>query len=140
MNPIYYFVFSKKTLFIPLKALYPECSVYITEHTSVNNLQCLSTSCPVDKNCMGKLVPRVSALFDQDKDVKMIVAYFKERNSQRIRAGVFTRDLSEPGLVTCNPFALKKFQKEGVVYQWFPHSDFFTKEHRDLISPESLIR
>ena len=140
MNPIFYFVFSKKTVFIPLRAIYPECSSLIESHTSVENLQCLETSCPVDANCMGKLVPRINSLFEQDEDYELIISYYKLRNSTRVRAGVFYRDLSEPRVVTCNPFALKKFQRDGVTYQWFPNTDFFSYSYTELIKPETLIR
>lgn len=140
MKPIRYFVFCEKTVFIPLRTLFLECSTYITEHEAVENLQCLETSCPVDFNCMGKLVPRINTIFDQNKNFEVLIAYFKLKGSGRIRAGVFSRDLSEPYLITCNPFALKKFQKEGIIYEWFPNTEFFTNEYTDLIKPESLIR
>lgn len=139
MNPIYYTVFCKKTVFIPLKSLFPECSVLIAEHSQIENLQCLIDTCPANANCMASLVPRVNALFEENSEFEMIVAYFKHRSSSRIRAGIFTNDLAEPYVKTCNPSALRKFQREGITYQWFPNESFF-KKSSDLIFPESLIR
>lgn len=102
-------------------------------------LQCLETSCPVDANCMATLVVRVNKIFDHVEGSELLIAYFK-LPSGRIRAGVFTSDLSEARVTTCNKTALTKFQQEGTSYEWQPGVDFFKQENgQKLILPESLL-
>lgn len=140
MNPIFYTVFHTKTIFIPLRYLYGECNTLIDPYPQVTPLQCLDTSCPVDMQCMHTLVHRVDMLFNKVPDAKMMVAYFK-LPSGRIRAGIFHSDHRAPYLRTCNPSAMKKFQKEGTTFQWFPTEDYYLyKKPEQLIRPESLIR
>lgn len=139
MSSIYYTVFQNKNVFIPLRYLYPECSVFISEHDEVNQLQCLETSCPVDQGCMYVLAKRLSLLFEHLEDAQLVIAYYKLR-SGRIRAGVFRREMEEPRVITCNPSALTKFQREGNSFEWQPGSDFFEKKAELLIPQENLIR
>ena len=141
-EPVYYVVFHNKTAFIPLKYIYPECYVLRQHHPQVDPLQCLETSCPADKNCMGILVKRVNYIFENvlDEKVEMIVSYFKLHND-RIRAGIFDRALEDPRVMTCNKSALQKFQKEGKTFMWVPRDEYYMITPEDiLIKPEDLVR
>jgi len=141
-EPVYYVVFHDKTAFIPFKYVYPECYVLRQHHPQVDPLQCLEDSCPADRNCMGLLVKRVDYIFENvlDEKVEMMVAYFKLHNG-RIRAGIFNRGLDSASVMTCNPSALKKFQKEGKTFMWVPRDEYYMIAPADpLIKPEDLVR
>ena len=86
---IYYFVFQKKTAFIPLKSLYPECFFLRKDHPRTEALQCFKTSCPANKNCADIVAKRVFHLFEHVVvDSELLLAYFKNTKGS-ICAGVF---------------------------------------------------
>jgi hypothetical protein len=92
---------------------------------------------------MDILAKRVNYVFTQlVPDGKMLIAYFKYPDRPNsIRAGVFTRDLDEPKLMTLNRSAFQKFQKEGATFQWFPTDEFLLMAPSEQIIPvESLIK
>lgn len=142
VDPIYWFTFQKKTSFIHLKYVYPECFILREGHPQTNPLQCFHTSCPANKNCMETLAKRIHYLFDNVMfGTELLLVYFKN-NTGSIRAGVFYKDLREPVVMTCNPYGFKKFQKEGETYKWFPTSEFYLIGgiSEQLIVPTNLIR
>ena len=113
-------------MFVPFRALYPECLFLIEGSPQLGPLQCLDTSCHVSANCMETLVKRVHYLFDRvEPSALMMIAYFKHHSSgESIKAGVFHKDLREPRRITVNPHGFRKFQTEGMVKQWTPTQEY----------------
>ena len=74
----------------------------------------------------------------------MMVAYFKYPDKpKRIRAGIFYDDMREPQVMTVNPSAFRKFQREGTVKQWVTTPEFSGiggVKLPQIIDPSSLIR
>lgn len=141
-QPIPFFSFQKHSIFMPFRFIYPECLVLIEPHQQLSPLHCLKGPCHVDKGCMEILARRVNYLFTHVcPDGQQIIAYFKYRDRpDSIRAGVFTRDLSEPRLMTLNKSAFLKFQKEGVTYQWIPSDEYlFIGRSENLIPVQNLL-
>lgn len=109
-------------------------------------LKCMQDdSCPKNKNCAESLAKRVHHFFQHvEPDAELMVAYFKYHDKPNsIRAGVFNKDLEEPKLMTVNPYAFRKFQKEGITKQWSPSAEFCGiggTSIPTIISPSSLIR
>lgn len=92
---------------------------------------------------MDILAKRINYLFTHVvPDAKQIIAYFKYRDRPNsIRAGVFTRDLDEPAVMTLNQSAFRKFQREGFSFSWFPTDEFLLMAPvQKLIPAESLIK
>lgn len=92
---------------------------------------------------MDILAKRLNYLFTQVvPDAKQIIAYFKYRDRPNsIRAGVFTREMTEPSVQTLNQSAFKKFQREGLTFSWFPTDDFLLMAPIPRLLPvESLIK
>lgn len=141
--PIIYFVVNKKTVFIPLRYVYPECSKLIDSHPDMFPLKCLTTDgCPANIQCMDYLVPRVNYLFKEVcPAAEMLISYYKYRDRPNsIRGAVFHRDLREPNVMTINPSGFSKFQKESETFQWHPTDEYKTLgAHRGIIPIESLI-
>ena len=125
-SPIYFFIFQQHSVFIPLKYVYPECFVLIEPHPQISPLQCFNTSCSANRNCAEILAKRVNYLFNNVMPTgKMMYLYFKYKDRPNsIRAGIFTKELSEPTTKILNPYAFKKFQREGISYEWMPTDDF----------------
>lgn len=142
-EPINFFVFQRHSVFMPFRYLYPECFVLIKPHQSLHPLFCLKNDiCPVNSNCMEVLAKRVDYLFTNlCTDGKQLIAYFSYPDRPKsIRAGLFTRDLSEPRLLTLNRSAFEKFRKEGVTYAWVPTDEFlFIGTSRTLIPASDLL-
>ena len=107
-------------------------------------LSCFNTECPANKNCAEVLVRRLNYLFTMVvPTAELIVLYFTTPvKPKSIFGGLFLKDLDTLRVSTLNPYAFKKFKKEGIVYQWTPSSDFFLLggDNTQLISPEQLIR
>lgn len=84
---------------------------------------------------MDILAKRVNYLFTHVvPDAKQIIAYFKYRDRPTsVRAGVFTRDMDEPRVMTLNQSAFKKFQQEGLSFSWFPTDEFL------LVAPDPKL-
>lgn len=138
-----FFTFQKHTVFIPLKYIYPECSVLIEPYQQLSPLHCLrEDGCPANKNCMETLAKRVNYFFTfVTPEAELLIAYFKYRDrGNSIRAGVFDRNMKEPRVMTLNPFAFKKFQREGITYTWMPPDEFlFMHGGGGLIPMENLL-
>lgn len=149
-EPIYYFVFGQKSLFIPLKYLYPECGILLEASPQVEPLQCFNTSCPANKNCAEVLVHRTNELFDRHPSTTMLLAYYKNTQG-KLRAGVFYKNGDEdPRLISCNPYGFKRLQtlrddetgqKKSKMYEWRPPVEFYTKRIKtDLIAVPDLLK
>lgn len=142
-QPVAFFVFQQHSVFIPFKFLYPECLTLIEPYEQLYPLHCLRNDhCPVNRGCMDILAKRVNYLFTNViPDGQQIIAYFKYRDRpQSIRAGVFTREMDEPKLMTLNHSAFKKFQKEGLAFTWIPTDEFMLMSpDPKLIPVESLL-
>lgn len=136
-------VFQKRTVFIPLKYIYPECSVLIDPYQQLFPLFCLrEDGCPANSNCMETLAKRVDYFFTNVvPDAELLIAYFKYRDrSNSIRAGVFDREMQNPRVMTLNPYAFRKFQKEGTTYKWVPPDEFlFMGGSSELIPVKKLL-
>lgn len=141
---VVFFTFQKHSVFMPLRYIYPECMKLIESHAQLSPLFCLNhNNCPANKGCMDILAKRLNYLFTQVvPDAKQIIAYFKYRDRPNsIRAGVFTREMTEPSVQTLNQSAFKKFQREGLTFSWFPTDDFLLMAPIPRLLPvESLIK
>lgn len=137
MSSLFYVLVSRKTVLIPLRQLYPECQSYLVNLPAAENLQCLREGrCSVDKGCMPVLAERVHKFFMyHEPSALQLLAYYKTPSGS-IRAGVFTRQVDEPRVITCNQHGLQKLQKIGAVKEWTPDDSFYG----NLVSPSSLIR
>ncbi len=135
---------NQKTMFIPLKFVYPECAKLIRAHPSMHPLKCLTEDgCPANMQCMDFLVPRVNYLFNEVcPTAEMMIAYFKYADRPNsIRGAVFHKDLREPTIMILNPFGFKKFQQEGEAFNWAPSNEYRNLgAHRGIIPVESLLR
>ncbi len=126
-EPISYFIFQDKTLFIPFRYIYPECFFHIKDYSNLFPMKCfLEDACPQGANCGEVLVRRIHYLFDViSPDVELIIAYFKYRDKPKsIRGAIFNRDLSTPNVSILNPNAFRKFMREGITYQWVPTDEY----------------
>jgi hypothetical protein len=142
-QPIVYFVTNEKTVFVPLKFVYPECFFHIKDKPSLYPIKCfLTDACPVGANCGEILVKRVHYLFNEVlPDAQLLIAYFKYRDRPNsIRGAVFNRDLDTPNVSILNPFAFRKFQREGTTYQWYPTDEYlFMGGSKGLIVLPTII-
>lgn len=138
-----FFVFQKHSMFVPLRFVYPECLSLIEKYDQLSPLHCLKNDgCPANRGCMDVLAKRLNYLFTfVATDAQQIIAYFKYRDRpDSIRAGVFTRDMAEPKLMTLNRSAFKKFQRESLTYTWVPPDEYlFMAPDSKIIPVESLI-
>jgi hypothetical protein len=143
-HPISYFTFQEKTAFLPLKFLYPECKVLIEDQPQMFPLKCFQTDgCPVNANCGEIIVRRVHYFFEQVvPQSEVLVCYYKYPDRPKsIRGAVFNRDLQPPEISILNPFALRKFMKGGITYQWFPTDEFlFMGSEKQIIPVGGLIK
>ena len=91
-------------------------------------LRCfVEDGCPVMANCSEIIVNKVNYLFQEvAPKVEIIVAYYKYRDRPNsIRGSIFNRNLDPPSIKVLNPYAFKKFLREGTTFNWFP-SDAYT--------------
>lgn len=131
-----FFVFQRHSVFMPFRFIYPECLTLIEKYEQLSPIHCLNNDhCPANKGCMDILVKRVNYLFTHVvPDAQQIIAYFKYRDRpDSIRAGIFTRDLAEPKLMTLNRSAFQKFQRESIMFTWIPNDEYL------LMSPEPKL-
>lgn len=142
-QPIAYFIVQDKTVFMPLKFLYSECFYHIEKLDQVYPMRCFVDNCPVTANCGEILARRTNYLFERlFPQAEMLIAYYKYPDRPRsIRAIILNEDFSDPRVVTLNPWAFKKFQKEGIPYKWFPTEEYsFMSGSKGLLPVESLLR
>ena len=110
---------NKQTLFAKLLEVYPECEFLIRDEEKLYPLICLQSSCPRAQNCMEKLAKRVNAMFEAFPQAKLLVLYFKYRDApNRLRAGIFWKDMREPYYRVLNPGAWETFKRVGTVFEW----------------------
>jgi hypothetical protein len=110
---------NKRTLFAKFLEVYPECSFLIEDQPKLYPLICLESSCHRAQNCMNKLANRVKAIFDAFPESQLLVLYFKYRDApNRLRAGIFWKDMREPYFRVLNPGAWDTFKRIGTVYEW----------------------
>lgn len=142
-DPIYYFVVQGKSAFVPLKYVYPECFFHIRNSPQLYPMKCFATdSCPPGANCGEILVRRIAYLFEKVvPGAEILIAYYKYKDRpQSLRGAVFNRDLEPPTLSILNPYAFKKFQKEGTTYSWFPTDEYlFMGGSKGLVAIEGLV-
>jgi hypothetical protein len=139
-----YFSFQEKTIFIPLRYVYPECFALIAPHPQMHPVRCLrEDGCPANMNCMEHLVQRVNYLFGEVfPKAEMMIAYFKyDDRPKSIRGAIFYKDLREPELKTLNPFGFRKFQREGTVGTWTLTTEYkHFGSNRAIVPVERLVR
>lgn len=126
-EPVSYAVFQQKTVFIPLRYVYPECMILIKDHPQMFPLRCFQEDgCPVVANCSEIIVNKINYLFQEViPTAELIVAYYKYHDRPTsIRGATFTRNLDSPNIRLLNPYAFKKFIREGIAYNWFPTSEY----------------
>jgi hypothetical protein len=110
----------QSVLFMKLRDLFPECEFLISDLPQMYPLRCLNEDgCPRNQNCMDKLVGRLRYVFDTFPDVQTVLLYFRYRDRPGThRAGVFTRSMNEPRLITFNRTAWEKCKEIGTAYNW----------------------
>lgn len=126
MRSINYFTYKNKTIFLPFKFLYPECSILIKGEQKLYNLLCLKANCPRNKNCPEVLAKRVHYFFSEVEPLgELIISYFTHPNcGTSIKAGIFTKQLDEPRLITVNKSGFDKYRKESIIKQWSVTDEF----------------
>lgn len=143
-KPITYFVFQKKTVFIPLRYVYPECWLHIKDSPSLYPMKCFTEdACPPGVSCGEVLVKRVHYFFQEVVPyADLLIAYFTYPDRPKsIRASVFRPSLDIPTVSIVNPFAFRKFKKEATMFQWVPTQEYlFMGGSKGLISVDSLIQ
>lgn len=117
----------KKTLFIKVDWVYPECKFLIGKEPKLYPFLCLKDHCPRNMNCMDKLAHRVKYIFDSFPEAKLLILYFTHHDSTSRRAGVFWRDMREPRFITMNRSYWEKLKKIGIVYEWELPDSLFLK-------------
>jgi len=123
----------RKTLFMKMVDLYPECQFLIEDEPQLYPLKCLVDQCHRNQNCMTTLAHRIKYIFDHFEEANLIVLYFKYRDApKRQRAGVFWRDMREPRYIVMNPYAWEKLKSLGTIYEWTLPQDLFLKP-QDLV-------
>jgi hypothetical protein len=136
-----FFVFQKKSVFVPLRYVYPECSLLLqeTKMPDVFPLSCLQQDCDVNQNCAETLALRVNYWFTHVvPDAEMIFAYFKYPDRPKsVRVGVFDRNMGSPKVIVANKSAFTKFKDDAEVFQWVPPSEylFLTSSSSQTIVP-----
>jgi len=128
MNPIYFIVFSQKTAFFKLSDIYGECALYQKDSPLLEPVVCLQfeNSCHVGRNCIEKLVKRIHILFNEIVPyTRLIILYFRKRNIPGLGGAIFFRNMKEPRIITMNPYAWKKIKERGLLYKFYPSSEFF---------------
>lgn len=121
---ITYFTVYNHTIFVPWKAIYPECLVLIDPFPQASPLMCMKTDCPANRGCVDVIAKRVNYWFQHiEPQATQMIAYFKYRDRPNsIRAGVFDRKLNEPRVITLNKSGFEKFKREdSVIKQWVPN-------------------
>jgi hypothetical protein len=142
-EPISYAVFQKKTVFIPLRYVYPECMLLIADHPQMYPLRCFADDgCPVVANCGEIIAHKINYLFQEVvPKAEIIVAYYKYPDRpQSIRGAVFNRNLDPPNIRLLNTYALRKFLREATPFNWYPSDEYsFLAGTKDiLVVPEIL--
>ena len=116
----------KKTLFIKLKDVYPECAVLIEGESRLHPLICLKSSCPKNANCMEKLAKRVKYTFEQWPESEVLLLYFTYKDRpESLRGGIFYPDMREPRLITFNKHSWDLLKRKGKVYEWQMPNELF---------------
>lgn len=133
---------SKKTLFIKLDFLFPECKVLIEDYDQLFPLRCLADFCPRNANCMERLAHRVKWVFDTFKEAEMLILYFAWRDRPgTTRCGVFTREMTEPLFRIMNRTAWDKFKKLGVIYEVeMPKELLLSGQSKTIIPASDLVK
>lgn len=110
---------NKRTLFAKFLEVYPECEYLIKDQPQLHPLICLKSTCHRAQNCIKKLVKRTHAIFEAFPEAQLLVLYFKYRDApNRLRAGIFWKDMREPYFRVLNPGAWSTFKRIGTVYEW----------------------
>ena len=123
----YFLTLAEKTAFFKLNDIFLECSLYREASPNIPPLICLrENSCTVGRNCMESLVPRIHKLFDiLDRNIKLILLYYRYPNSERLGAGVFWKDLTEPRSIILNPHGWRLIKSRSEIFKFIPEKDFY---------------
>lgn len=121
----YALVVSKKTLFIKLQDVYPECWQLILGEPQLHPLICLKGDCHRSANCMEKLANRVKYIFDQFSEAELLILYFKYPGYTNFMCGEFWKDMREPRFSVVNPGSWIKFKEIGEIFEWHLPDSFF---------------
>lgn len=140
-----YFVFSRKTAFMPFRDLYGECFPLIDPHEDVSPAQCYYKECPANKGCGEIMAHRTYFLFDKvfPPEVEVLYAYFTYRDRPNsVRAVIFDRSMSEPKTMVLNRVGFfEKCMAEGRVYQWETTTEYDSlgwAERNKIITLDSI--
>jgi hypothetical protein len=134
---------TERSVLLPLRYVYPECSKLIEPHPQMYPLKCLrNDGCPANVGCMGILVQRVDYLFSEVMpEAEMLIAYFTYGDTKSLRGAVFYRDLREPRLITMNPSGFRRLQTIGTVGTWVPTDTYKNiQTYQKIIPADRLIR
>ena len=133
---------TRGTLFAKLDDVFPECGLLIKESDRMERFQCFIDSCHVSANCMERLVRRVKPMFDTFPTVDLIYLHYRRRSDNRMRAGLFWRDVREPRLLSVNTYAWERMKTYGQVFIYEPPPGFYGigAEARGSAAPEPLLR
>ncbi len=104
-----------RVLFLPLGALYPECSIHLSEHAAAPPMACLEAhGCPrgLGARCMPILARRLGRLFDLHGALEHIVLHW-QRPDGTCRGIGFDRALSPPRVATLRPVYLQHYRASG---------------------------
>lgn len=132
----------RRTAFMKLDFVYPECKVLLDRNDKLYPLQCLRTSCPKNQACMDVLARRVKYLFDNvvPSAGLLILYYTWIDHPSKIRAGVFFPDFREPRQITCRRAMFTRYKNEGDVFAWEPTKEFYLLgSERNIIPVSSLL-
>jgi hypothetical protein len=151
-SPVYFISVRGHTALMPLKYVYPECSILIAEHPKVEPLQCFQRDCPANQNCAETIARRAYHLFDTVlHGHEMLILYFKLRNSSFVRNGKTVTSMGavslsdamdEPRWFKMNQFALDKYKREGETRMWMPTDEFLRLggTGKGIIPVNALVR
>lgn len=138
MEKIYYFVFQRHTVFMPLRYLYPECFFLIKGNDNLFPLLCCTGDCPANKNCHYNLIKRTRTIFGSVvTDSRLIILYYKyPKFGESLKAGIFLKNEELPRFTALNPRAFKYFRDRSKSFEWTPPSDFYLNKDNN---PKKLI-
>lgn len=138
---IHFFVFQKHSVFVPLRTFYPE-AIQLTEQVGdPHPTACFTHPTPTNARLIEPLVRRSNYVFSEllpklqaKQPLYILYLYYKWANKPNsIQAAAIRSDYSDPKVLVLNPYAFKKFQREGKLYEWDPPLDFQLMGHSNEV-------